>query len=257
MKISNIKCKNITYLDYKAQTNRNTLKDLRKLCVVRLNCNSIDLDVLKANTKYYNVKTEYFKANGRDTLFVDLIGENHDIIRLFIKYNTILKGLTYQEKHLLNQIRTSSYVTKKYNFSEDITLEDEEKLFKIYLPNEQVDYYDDYDNFYNQSVFKNKRINYNKKDIKKQDVITKTLEQACKLITDFKLSNTPIKINSNTFKDIFNYRLKVCSFKLHNNYHRVKSNYDSYEEFIKYVVFYGASHYSNQRFWEKIKRELY
>ena len=209
MKISNIKCKNITYLDYKAQTNRNTLKDLRKLCVVRLNCNSIDLDVLKANTKYYNVKTEYFKANGRDTLFVDLIGENHDIIRLFIKYNTILKGLTYQEKHLLNQIRTSSYVTKKYNFSEDITLEDEEKLFKIYLPNEQVDYYNDYYNYNNQETFYTKRINYDRNNIK-EDVVSKVLNKSCNLITDFKLSVIDKKINyskDNRFATIFKYMI--------------------------------------------------
>ena len=77
----------------------------------------------------------------------------------------------------------------------------------------------------------------------------------CEIITDFKFSNIPIK--STSFKDIFKYRVKACSFRLHNHYHRIESNYDSYEDFIKYVVFYGASHHSNQRFWEKLKRELY
>lgn len=252
IQISNIKCKNITYLDHRAQKDRNSLRDLKKLCIVRLNCNSIDLDVLKANTKYYNVKTEYFKANGRDTLFVDIIGDNHDIIRLFTKYNTILNGITYKEQTMINYIRDNSYVSKKYNCYDDIT----DSEYGYYEPIQKVDDYNDYYNYNNQTIFFNKRINYDNKNNIKQDVITKTLERACTLITSFKFSQTNIPINS-TFIDIFKYRLKACSFKLHNHYHRVKSNYDSYEEFIKYVVFYGANHHSNQRFWEKIKRELY
>lgn len=254
IQISNIKCKNITYLDYKARTNRNTLRDLKKLCIVRLNCNSIDLDVLKTNTKYYNVKTEYFKAKWRDSLFVDLIGKNHDIIRLFNKYNNILNGLTYKEQKQLNYIKDNSYITKKYNCYDDVL----DSEYGVYEPINTVDNYNDYDNYHNQSFFKNKRINYNKNNNIKQDVVTKTLEKACNLITSFKLSNTNIDLNSDTlFIDVFNYRLKVCSFKLHNNYHRVKNTYDSYEDFIKYMVYYGASHHSNQRFWQEVKRELY
>ena len=139
IKISNVKCKNITYLDNRKKKNRNTLRDLKKLCIVRLNCNSIDLDVLKANTKYYNVKTEYFKAKGRDTLFVDLIGENHDIIRLFIKYNTILNGITYKEKVMLDNIQSNSYITKKYNFYDDIP----DAEYGIYEPVSTINSSDD------------------------------------------------------------------------------------------------------------------
>ena len=234
------------------------VKSNDKYYSVSFSANTIDFKLLNSLIRYYKVRKIIYKGRGTDSLFIRVGGTGKNLLKLFNRYNKVLRGLTHQEEALLKKIRNNSYVTKKYNFSDNITLEEEKELFKIYLPNEQVDYYNDYDNYHNQEVFYTKRIDYNKKDNIKQDVITKTLEQACKLITDFKLSNTPIKINSDTlFEDIFNYRLKVCSFKLHNHYHRIKSNYDSYEEFIKYIVFYGANHHSNQRFWEKIKRELY
>lgn len=261
IQIQNIKCKNIRYLDYKAQKDRNNLRDLKKICIVRLNCNSIDVDVLKANTKYYNVKTEYFKANGRDSLFVDLIGKNHDIIRLFIKYNNILDGLTYKEQDMLKYIKNNSYISKKYNYYDDIP----DNEYGIYEPIKEIDDYNNYDNYYNQSVFKNKRINYDNKNNIKQDVVSKILEQACNLITDFKLSVIDEKINC--FKDnkldyiaIFNYMIGKKEKKL-KTYYKVAQNegvtYNNYNEFIKCVVCYGASYPKNNRFWREVKRELY
>ena len=35
------------------------------------------------------------------------------------------------------------------------------------------------------------------------------------------------------------------------------ATYNNYNEFIKCVVCYGASHPTNNRFWREIKRELY
>ena len=246
----------VDYIDNRGYHNpTDKIKDLKKIGYVKLSCNSIDVDVLKNILKYHkNIKVRYFKANQHDNMFIELFGINHVLIKIFKRYNTILNGITYKEQAMLDNIKNNSYISKKYSYYDDV-LDNE---YGYYEPIKKIDNYDDYNNVYNQAIFKNKRIDYNKQDNIKQDVVTKTLEQACKLITSFKLSDTNIKLNSNTsFVDIFKYRLKVCSFKLHNNYHRVKNNYDSYEEFIKYVVFYGASHHSNQRFWAKIKRELY
>ena len=239
---------------------KNTNKDLKdlksndKYYSISFSANTIDFKLLNSLIPYYKVRKVIYKGKNTDSLFIRVSGIGKNLIKLFNRYNKVLKGLTYQETSLLKNIREKSYISKKYNFYDDV-LDNE---YGYYEPIIQTDTYNDYDNCYNQSIFKNKRIDYNKKDNIKKDAISKTLERACKLITDFKLSNTSIKINSDTlFEDIFNYRVKVCSFKLHNNYHRVKNNYDSYEEFIKYVVFYGANHHSNQRFWQKTKKELY
>lgn len=253
--LKNLRMDVVDYIDNRGYHNpTDKIQDLKKIGYVKLSCNSIDVDVLKNILKYHkNIKVRYFKANQHDNLFIGLFGINHVLIKIFKRYNTILNGLTYKEQKQLEYIRCNSYISKKYSLDSITDIE-----YGVYEPTNTIDYYNDYDNVYNQAIFKNKRIDYNKKDNMKQDVISKTLGQACKLITSFKLSDTNIKLNSNTlFVDIFKYRLKVCSFKLHNNYHRVKNNYDSYEEFIKYVVFYGASHHSNQRFWATIKRELY
>ena len=147
---------------------------------------------------------------------------------------------------------------------DDITLEDEQELFKIYLPNEQVDYYGDYDNYNNQDMFYTKRINYEKNNIK-QDVVSKILKKACNLITDFKLSviDKKIKCFENNKLDciaIFNYMIGKKENKLKTYYKVAKkegATYNSYNDFIKSVVYYGANHIDNNRFWREIKRELY
>lgn len=252
--IDKIKIKTLEYIDERLyRHHKDGLRDLKKLVSVTFNTNSILIDVLKHLLKYDSyIKTEYYKGKNTDTLFIKLTGTNHSLIKIFNKYNTILNGVTYKEEQQLKYIREKSYISLKYSFND---VSDNE--YGLYEPVKNIDTYTDYESYYNQSVFKQKRINYNKSKNIKQDVITKTLENACKCITEFKLSDTNIKISDTLFEDIFNYRIKICSFRLHNNYNRVKSNYDSYEDFLKYVVFYGASHHSNQRFWEKIKRELY
>ena len=251
--IDNLKVETIDYIDGRGYKHpKKGLRDLKKMVSVKFNTNSISIDVLKHQLNYYPyIKANWYKGRNTDSLFLELIGVNHQLIMLFNRYNDILTGITYQEKRQLEYIRRNSYISKKYILDDDVT--DEE--YGVYEPINTIDYYDDYDNIYNQNTFKNKRINYNKKPYKKQDVVTKTLERACENITDFKFTKIPIKITS--FEDIFKYRVKACSFKLHNHYHRVESNYDSYEDFLKYVIFYGASHYSNHIFWKNLKRELY
>ena len=228
--------------------------------------NTIDFKLLNSLIPYYKVKKTIYKGKNTDSLFIRVSGTGKNLIKLFSRYNTILKGLTYQEKHLLNQIRTNSYTTKKYNFSEDITLEDEEKLFKIYLPNEQVDYYNDYYNYNNQETFYTKRINYDKnydRNNIKEDIVSKVLNKSCNLITDFKLSVIDKKINyskDNRFATIFKYMIGKKERKLKTYYKVAKkegATYNNYNEFIKCVVCYGTSHPTNNRFWREIKRELY
>ena len=168
-------------------------------------------------------------------------------------------------KTLLKKIKENSYISRKYNFSDDVTLKEEQELFKIYLSNEQVDYYNDYDNYYNQEVFYTKRIEYNKKIIK-EDIISKVLKQATETITDFKLCiiNKKIKcFKSNNKLDctaIFNYMVEKKQKKL-KIYYKVakkeKATYNDYQDFIKSVVCYGTNHVPNNRFWRQIKRELY
>lgn len=245
-------------------TKKNT-EDIRsnnKQYSIAFSANTIDFKLLNSLTPYYKVRKTIYKGKNTDSLFIRVNGTGKNLIKLFNQYNKILKGLTYQEKHLLNQIRTNSYIPKKYNFTEDITLEDEDELFKIYLPNEQVDYYNDYYNYNNQSGFKNKRINYNKNNIK-EDVISKVLNKSCNLITDFKLSVIDKKINyskDKKFKTIFRYMIEKKEKKLKTYYKVAKkegATYNNYNEFIKCVVCYGASHPTNNRFWREIKRELY
>lgn len=252
--IDNVKMETIEYIDERLyRHHKDGLRDLKKLVSVTFNTNSILLDVLKALLKYDEyVKIKYFKNNNTDSLFIKLTGTNHSLIKIFNKYNKILDGVTYKEQSMIKYIQDNSYISKKYNYYDNIPNSE----YGIYETT-TTDTYNDYYNYNNQKIFKNKRIQYNNIKQIKQDIVTKTLNNACTLITDFKLSDTPIKLNSKTLTDIFNYRVKVCSFKLHNNYHRVKSNYNSYEEFIKYMVYYGASHYNNQRFWSTVKRELY
>lgn len=231
---------------------------------ISFSANSIDFKLLNSLTPYYKVKKVIYKGKNTDSLFIRVSGTGKNLIKLFTRYNKILKGLTYQEKNLLEKIRKNSYITKKYNFSDDITLDDEKELFKIYLPSEQIDYYNDYDNYNNQNMFYTKRIKYEKNNIKK-DVVTKTLEQACNLITNFKLSviDKKIKCFKNNKLDciaIFNYMIGKKENKLKTYYQVAKkegATYNNYNEFIKCVVCYGASHPTNNRFWQIIKRELY
>lgn len=231
---------------------------------ISFSANSIDFKLLNSLTPYYKVKKVIYKGKNTDSLFIRVNGTGKNLIKLFSRYNKILHGLTYQEKNLLEKIREKSYVTKKYNFSDDITLEDEKELFKIYLPNEQVDYYGDYDNYNNQDMFYTKRINYEKNNIK-QDVVSKILKKACNLITDFKLSviDKKIKCFKNNRLDciaIFNYMISKKERKL-KTYFKVAqkegATYNNYEEFIKCIVCYGTTQTLNNRFWREVKRELY
>lgn len=226
--------------------------------------NTIDFKLLNSLTPYYKVRKTIYKGKNTDNLFIRVSGTGKSLIKLFSRYNKILHGLTYQEKNLLEKIKNNSYITKKYNFIDDVTLEDEKELFKIYLPNEQVDYYNDYYNYNNQDMFYTKRINYEKNNIKK-DVVAEILKKACNLITDFKLSVIDKKIKC--FKGnkidciaIFNYMINKKQKKL-KTYYKVAqkegATYNSYNEFIKCVVCYGVSHPINNRFWREIKRELY
>lgn len=231
---------------------------------IRFSANSIDFKLLNSLTPYYKVKKVIYKGKNTDSLFIRVNGTGKNLIKLFSRYNKILHGLTYQEKNLLEKIKEKSYITKKYNFSDDITLKDEKELFKIYLPNEQVDYYGDYDNYNNQDMFYTKRINYEKNNIK-EDVIAKILKKACNLITDFKLSviNKKIQCFNNNRLDciaIFNYMIEKKQSKL-KTYYKVAQNegatYNNYAEFIKCIVCYGTTQTLNNRFWREVKRELY
>ena len=239
---------------------KNTNKDLKdlksnnKYYSISFSANTIDFKLLNSLIPYYRVRKTIYKGKNTDSLFIRVSGTGKNLIKLFGKYNKILHGLTYQETSLLKYIKNNSYISKKYNYYDDIV----DNEYGIYEPIKNIDDYNDYDNYYNQSIFKNKRINYNKENYIKQDVVTKTLERATKTVTEFKASNLKLNYNSNNLMlDIFNIRLKQCSFKLHNNYHRVQDVYDDYDDFIKHMVIYGANHHSNQRFWQIIKRELY
>lgn len=226
--------------------------------------NSIDFKLLNSLIPYYKVRKVIYKGKNTDSLFIRVSGQGKNLLKLFNRYNKVLKGLTYQEEALLKKIKENSYISRKYNFSDDITLKEEQELFKIYLPNEQVDYYNDYDNYYNQEVFYTKRINYNK-NIIKEDTISKVLKQATKTITDFKLSviDKKIKCFKNHKLDctaIFNYMVEKKQKRL-KIYYKVakkeKATYNDYQDFIKSVVCYGTNHVPNNRFWREIKRELY
>lgn len=249
-------------------TKKNIEEDIKsneKYYSISFSANSIDFKLLNSLTPYYKVKKMIYKGKNTDSLFIRVSGTGKNLIKLFSRYNKILKGLTHQEQTLLKNIKKNSYITKKYNFSDEITLEDERELFKIYLPNEQVDYYNDYDNYHNQDMFYTKRINYQANNIK-EDVVAKILKEATKIITDFKLSVIDKKIKC--FKDnnkldcvtIFSYMIEKKERKL-KTYYKVAqkegATYDNYNEFIKCVVCYGTNHINNNRFWREIKRELY
>lgn len=234
------------------------LVDIPKNCTIVLNTNSIDVDLIKSMLKYRkNLNYQWKKGKNTDSLFLYIQGKNHDIIKFLKKYNKNHIGLTYKEKKQLDKIRKNSYISKKYNFTDDITIEDEIDLFKIYLPNEQVTTYNDYDNIKNQSVFYNKRINYEKTE-KNMDVIDETLNYSVEMLDDFKLSNLNLDLsNGIPFIEVFNKRIKACEYRLKRNYWRIQDRYKNYDEFIKSVVCYGASHTNNNRYWRIIKRELY
>lgn len=248
-------------------TRKNIEEDVKsndKLYSISFSANSVDFKLLNSLTPYYKVKKVIYKGKNTDTLFIRVSGTGKSLIKLFSRYNKILHGLTYQEEALLEKIRKNSYITKKYNFSDDVTLEDERELFKIYLPNEQVDYYNDYDNYHNQDMFYTKRINYQANNIK-EDVISKILKQATDIITDFKLSVIDKKIqcfNNNRLDciAIFNYMISKKERKL-KTYFKVAqkegATYNNYEEFIKCIVCYGTTQTLNNRFWREVKRELY
>lgn len=244
------------------------LKDLKsneKYYSISFSVNTIDFKLLNSLIPYYKVTKVIYKGKSTDSLFIRVNGTGKNLIKLFSRYNKILHGLTYQEKALLKKITNNSYITKKYNFTDELTIQDEIELFKIYLPNEQVDYYNDYDNYHNQSIFYTKRIKYEKNNIKK-DVVTEILEKTTDIITDFKLSVIDKKIKC--FKDnnkldciaIFNYMIGKKEKKI-KTYYKVAqkegATYNNYNEFIKCVVCYGVSHPKNNRFWREIKRELY
>lgn len=241
------------------------IKSDNKYHSISFSANTIDFKLLNSLTPYYKVKKVIYKGKNTDSLFIRVSGTGKKLIKLFARYNKILHGLTYQEKNLLEKIKNNSYITKKYNFYDDVTIQDEIELFKVYLPSEQVDTYDDYYNYNNQDMFYTKRINYEKNNIKK-DVVSKILEKATEIITNFKLSVIDEKIKC--FKDnnkidcveIFNYMINKKEKKL-KKYYKVakneKATYNNYNDFIKSVVCYGAHHIDNNRFWREIKRELY
>ena len=89
---------------------------------ISFSANSIDFKLLNSLTPYYKVKKVIYKGKNTDSLFIRVNGTSKNLIKLFSRYNKILHGLTYQEKNLLEKIRKNSFITKKYNFSDDITL---------------------------------------------------------------------------------------------------------------------------------------
>lgn len=246
-------------------TKKNIEQDIRsnnEQHSISFSTNSIDFKLLNSLVPYYKVRKTIYKGKNTDSLFIRVSGTGKNLIKLFSRYNKILKGLTYQEQTLLKNIREKSYISKKYIFTDDI--EDERELFKIYLPNEQIDYYHDYDNYHNQDMFYTKRINYQANNIK-EDVVAKILKKACNLITDFKLSVIDKKIqcfNNNRLDciAIFNYMIGKKERRL-KTYYKVAQNegatYNNYEEFIKCIVCYGTTQTLNNRFWREVKRELY
>lgn len=231
------------------------LVDKAKNCSIVINTNSLEIDLIKSMLKYRkNIKYQWKKGYSTDSLFLRIYGKNHDIIAFLKKYNDNLIGLTYQEKKLLNNVKQKSYISKKYNFSDDV---EEEELFKIYLPNEQVDSYNDYDNIKNQSVFYNKRINYEKTE-KNIQTIDITLQHCIDMLDDFKLSDLNVDLsNGIPFMEIFHKRIKACEYRLKRNYWRVQDRYKNYDDFIKSIVCYGTIQTKNNRYWQIIKRELY
>lgn len=249
---------------------KNTNKDLKdlksneKYYSIAFSANTIDFKVLSSLTPYYKVKKVIYKGKNTDSLFIRVSGVGKNLLKLFNRYNKVLKNLTYQEKNLLKYIKNNSYICKKYNFTDDLTVQDEIDLFKIYLPNEQVDYYNDYDNYNNQDMFCTKRINYEKNNIKK-DIVAEILKKATDTITDFKLSVIDKKIkcfkgNKLDCATIFNYMIQKKQKKLKTYYKVAKkegATYNDYQDFIKSVVCYGTNHVPNNRFWQIVKRELY
>lgn len=240
------------------------LKNDEKYYSIVFSTNTIDFKLLNSLTPYYKVKKVIYKGKNTDTLFIRISGKGKNLLKLFNRYNKVLKGLTYQEKSLLKNIRNNSYVSKKYNFTDELTVQDEIDLFKIYLPNEQTDNYNDYYNYNNQDTFYTKRIKYNKQVIK-TNTIDKVLQAACNTITDFKLSiiDKKIKCFKNNKVDcliIFNYMIEKKNKKLKAYYkvaQKEKATYNDYQDFIKSVVCYGATQTLNNRFWREVKRELY
>lgn len=229
------------------------LRDIRKNCTIVINTNSIDIDLIKSMLKYRkNIKKEWKKGKNTDSLFLYLTGDNHDLIRFINKYNKNLIGLTYKEKKELDKIRNNSYISLKYSFKEPT-----DKEYGFYEPINTIDNYNDYDNIKNQSVFYNKRINYEKIQ-KNIQIIDITLNHCIDMLDNFKLSDLNVDLsNGIPFIEVFNKRIKACEYRLKRNYWRVKDRYTDYDEFIKAIVCYGAIHTKNNRYWQIIKRELY
>ena len=232
-------------------------KNDEKYYSISFSANTVDFKLLNSLAPYYKVKKVIYKGKNTDTLFIRIGGQGKDLLRVFNRYNKILKNLTYQEKNLLKYIKNNSYISKKYNFCDDITLDDEKELFKIYLPNEQVDYYNDYYNFNNQDIFYTKRINYEKTE-KNIQTIDITLQHCIDMLDDFKLSDLSVDLsNGIPFMEIFHKRIKACEYRLKRNYWRVQDRYKDYDDFIKSIVCYGTTQTKNNRYWQIIKRELY
>lgn len=231
---------------------KKTLIDRRKNCTIVLNSNSLDIDLIKSMLKYRKkLNYQWKKGKNTDSLFLYIQGDNHEIIKFLKKYNNNLIGLTYKEKKELNNIRKNSYISLKYSFK---AITDNE--YGYYEPIKETDNYNDYDNIKNQSVFYNKRINYEKTE-KNMKTIDTTLNHCINILNNFKLSDLNVDLsNGIPFIEIFNKRLKACEYRLKRNYWRVQDRYINYDDFIKSIVHYGASHHRG-RWWQIIKRELY
>lgn len=252
IKIDTLKVKNHhQHNSFNAAGMNNQLRDIRKNCTIVINTNSIDIDLIKSMLKYRNIKKEWKKGKNTDSLFLYLTGDNHTLIRFINKYNKNLIGLTYKERQQLDKVRKNSYITQKYSFKAPTDQE-----YGYYEP--KTNNYND-DNFKNQSIFYNKRINYEKIDKKtKTNIVDSTLKHCTDLITDFKLSDLQLNLTDGIpFIDIFNKRIKACDYRLKRNYWRVQKRYSNYQDFIKSIVYYGTLHQKNNRFWQIVKRELY
>ena len=228
------------------------LVDKAKDCTIVLNSNSLDIDLIKSMLKYRkNLNYQWKKGKNTDSLFLYISGKNHEIIKFLKKYNKNLIGLTYKEKKQLDNIRKNSYISLKYSLNEPTDNE-----YGYYEPVKDADNYNDYDNIKNQQIFYAKRINYNK-TYKKMEIIDETLKHCVEMIEDFKLSDLKVNLsNGIPFIEIFNKRIKACEYRLKRNYYRVEDRYTDYNDFIKSIVCYGASHYKG-KWWQIIKRELY
>lgn len=253
IKIDTLKVKNHhQHNSFNVAGMNNQLRDIRKNCTIVINTNSIDIDLIKSMLKYRkNIKKEWKKGKNTDSLFLYLTGDNHTLIRFINKYNKNLIGLTYKERQQLDKVRKNSYITQKYSFKAPTDQE-----YGYYEP--KTNNYND-DNFKNQSIFYNKRINYEKIDKKtKTNIVDSTLKHCTDLITDFKLSDLQLNLTDGIpFIDIFNKRIKACDYRLKRNYWRVQKRYSNYQDFIKSIVYYGTLHQKNNRFWQIVKRELY